>query len=442
MSNSRKWVEARLGDLVKIKHGWAFKSELFSEEITGKPIIVSIGNFCYTGGFRFDSTTIKEYRGDYPPEYDLLPGDILLVMTCQTSGGEILGIPGKIPNDGSSYLHNQRLGKIEIKDEKKVDRNFLYWLFLYPEFNRHLYLSASGTKILHTSPSRIEDFKFQLPPIIAQKDIASVLDALNDKIELNRKMNETLEAMAKAMFKSWFVDFDPVRAKMEGREPVGMDTETTALFPDGFEESELGEIPRGWRVGRLGEIVEHIRRGVQPNKIEPEIPYIALEHMPRRCIALYDWGNSEDLESNKFQFKKGEILYGKLRPYFHKVGVAPVNGVCSTDIVVMAPKSKKWFGIVLGHVSSNEFVEYTNAGSTGTKMPRTNWNDMAHFEVVLPPEKLAGVFTDNIQPAVERIIQSIHESRTLAQIRDTLLPKLLSGEIRVGDAEKVIGSTL
>src|SRR5207249_1684583 len=112
------------------------------------------------------------------------------------------------------------------------------------------------------------------------------------------------------------------------------------LFPGSFEGSELGEIPKGWEIGRLGDVAVHPRRGIQPSEIEPSTPYIALEHMPKRCIALADWGTADGLESNKFEFRKGEILFGKLRPYFHKVGVAPANGVCSTDIVVVTPREE------------------------------------------------------------------------------------------------------
>jgi type I restriction enzyme S subunit len=158
--------------------------------------------------------------------------------------------------------------------------------------------------------------------------------------------------------------------------------------------------------------------------------------MPKRCIALTYWETAEGLESNKFEFKKGEILFGKLRPYFHKVGVAPVEGICSTDIVVVTGQTSKWFGYVLEHISSNSFVEYTNAGSTGTKMPRTSWSEMARYSVVMPPELVAEAYTKQIQPLVDHIIASIHESRTLAALRDALLPKLISGVLRVKDAER------
>jgi hypothetical protein len=132
--------------------------------------------------------------------------------------------------------------------------------------------------------------------------------------------------------------------------------------------------------------------------MDPDTPYIALEHMPKRCIALSDWDLAIGVESNKFEFRKGEILFGKLRPYFHKVGVAPVDGVCSTDIVVVAPRTPQWFAFVLGLVSSDEFVEYTNAGSTGTKMPRTSWTEMARYDIALPAEPLARALTERLRP--------------------------------------------
>ena len=275
--------------------------------------------------------------------------------------------------------------------------------------------------------------KIRVPPVAEQRAIAHILGTLDDKIELNRRMSETLEAMARAIFKAWFVDFEPVRAKMEGRwqrgqSLPGLPAHLYDLFPDRLVDSELGEIPEGWEVGPLGGVAENPRRVVHPDCIAPDTPY----------IALFDWDAAEGIESDKFEFRKGEILFGKLRPYFHKVSVAPVDGVCSTDIVVIAPRRPVWTAFVLEHVSSVEFVDYTNAGSTGTKMPRTSWADMARYELVLPPEPVAETFNTLVQPLIERIISGIHESRTLAALRDTLLPKLIRGEIRVKDAERFV----
>jgi type I restriction enzyme S subunit len=192
-------------------------------------------------------------------------------------------------------------------------------------------------------------------------------------------------------------------------------------------------MPKGWEVRCLGDVAENPRWGVRSDQIAPNTPYIALEHMPRRCIALSEWGTAEGLESGKFQFRIGDMLFGKLRPYFHKVGVAPVGGVCSTDILVVVPCAPEWFGFVLGHISSDAFVEHTNAGSTGTKMPRTSWGDMARFPLVIPPKPVAETFTRHMRPAIDGIIARVHESRTLAAMRDALLPKLLSGDVRINE---------
>ena len=244
-------------------------------------------------------------------------------------------------------------------------------------------------------------------------------------------MNETLEAMARALFKDWFVDFGPVRAKMAGREPY-LPPDVWSLFPDRLAPSELGDIPAGWQVGTVGDVAEQRRNGAKPEEIDSETPYIALEHMPQQCIALAAWGTADGLASAKFRFEKGDVLFGKLRPYFHKVGIAPLDGVCSTDIVVISPLSEDWFGLLLVHVSSREFVDYTNAGSTGTKMPRTSWPYMAQYQVALPPEAVAKAFTDSLRPLTDRILAGTHESHALAKQRDALLPSLVSGQVRVG----------
>ena len=300
-------------------------------------------------------------------------------------------------------------------------------------------LAGHGTGRLNSDELKALDIV--IPALPEQRAIAYILGTLDDKIELNRRMSETLEAMARALFKSWFVDFDPVRAKAEGREP-GLPRPLADLFPARLVHSELGEIPEGWEVGTLGDVAEHPRRSVQPGQIDPETPYIALEHIPKRCIALSNWTIGGGIGSNKFKFRRGELLFGKLRPYFHKVGVAPTDGVCSTDIVVARPRQQALFGFVLGHMSSLGFVHYANARSTGTKMPRTNWNEMARYALVLPPEPIAKSFDMLMRSSVDRIIGNIHESRTLATLRDSLLPKLISGELRIQDGKRLVERTV
>ena len=269
------------------------------------------------------------------------------------------------------------------------------------------------------------------PPKSIQDQVALVLTSLDDRIALLSETNATLEAIAQALFKSWFVDFDPVRAKQEGRAPEGMDEATAAMFPDRFDESELGLVPIGWRVGTLGDIAKTVRRQIQPSELRATLHYVGLEHIPRKSLSLTNWGNAGGLESAKACFAKGDVLFGKLRPYFHKVVIAPFDGVCSTDILVCQSIEKQFLGVVAMHLFSVPLVEYADRLSNGAKMPRVNWQDLAAYPICVPPQRLAGVFSDSIAPLISRMETSTHQAQTLATLRDTLLPRLISGQLRL-----------
>jgi len=354
-------------------------------------------------------------------------GDVLISHKATLGRTALVG---EIPGD--FVMLTPQVTYYRPKDATKLNNRYLKYYFDSEQFQQVLqsWAGAGSTRAYIGITDQLR-LPVLLPPLAEQKAIAAVLGALDDKIEVNRRMNATLEAMARALFQSWFVDFDPVRAKLDGRPPTALDPTTAALFPEHLEDSPLGHIPKGWTAGKLGDIGTNSRRGVQPSDIAPNTPYIALEHMPRRCIALGDWDDSADVASGKSAFKKGEILFGKLRPYFHKVGVAPFDGVCSTDILVLAPKGPEWFGFLLGHASSEELIQFTDLASTGTKMPRTNWSDISSFKVALPPKPIAAAFTRNIQPLLGQIRANLHQSRTLAILRDALLPKLLSGDVQI-----------
>ncbi len=421
-----------VGDYFTLQRGTTYKGRLLG--MPG-PVLLGLATIQRNGGFRRDS--LQTYGGDSPDKLLVQPGELYLSLKDVTQSADLLGAVARLPQDHSPGRLTQDTVKLEPK-ASDVPIGYLYWLLRTPQYRGYCRAHATGTTNLGLA--RDDFLAFPAPePSFEQLKLVDTLTVLDDKLELNRRMSETLETMARALFKSWFVDFDPVRAKAEGRDP-GLPRPIADLFPDRLVDSELGEIPEGWDIKQFGDVAEHPRRTVQPGSIGPDMPYIALEHMPRRCIALSEWGVAAGLESNKFEFKAGEILFGKLRPYFHKVGVAPVDGVCSTDIVVVVPKEPHWFSFVLGVVSSDEFVEFTNAGSTGTKMPRTSWADMARYELVKPPITIAKAFTDRMRPSVERIIAGIHESRSLAALRDALLPRLISGDLRVEDGERFIGA--
>lgn len=314
-----------------------------------------------------------------------------------------------------------------VRDFKGNDPRFCYYFLKTFDWNK--FNDKSGVPGVNRNDAHKEPVA--LPPLHEQREIASILGALDDKIDLNRRMAATLEAMARAFYRSWFVDFDPVKAKAEGLAPAFMDETTAALFPDRFGDDGL---PEGWRRGRLSDVAINPRTGVKPEQIDPSTPYIGLEHMPRRSIRLGDWGTAEDVGSQKSAMRRGDFLFGKLRPYFHKVGISPVDGICSTDIIVMRPKAPEWASFVLSVISSDDFVEHTNAGSSGTRMPRTSWGEMGRYEVVIPPTPVAAAFEAALGSMRDQIVAGVHEARNLAELRDTLLPKLMSGELRVGEA--------
>ncbi|MEN6640957.1 MAG: restriction endonuclease subunit S [Armatimonadia bacterium] len=434
MGNPVCWESVRLGDLVQIVHGWRFESEYFRDTPPGD-VLLTPGNFREGGGFKGDA--LKYYDGPVADGYVLAEGDLLVTMTDLSKLGRTLGYPAFVPGapPGQRYLHNQRLGKVIVGSPTRLLQRFLYYLLCTSDYRHEVLAGATGTTVRHTSPSRIAAFRFRLPSLREQKAIAHILGSLDDKIELNRQINETLQEILRVAFKSWFIDFDPVRAKAERGQPAGMDASIADLFPNELESTDLGEAPRGWQTGTLGGVAHQMRRVVTPEEATPETPYIGLEHMPRRCITLSTWGTADEVASGKYGFLQGELLFGKLRPYFHKVGVALVDGICSTDILVVAPKQPEWQGFVVGHLFSDALVAHADAHSTGTKMPRTNWPSMAGYKVVLPPTALAAAYNAVVSPMLEAIRNNVLQSRTLASIRDALLPKLLSGELRIDDPE-------
>lgn len=284
----------------------------------------------------------------------------------------------------------------------------------------------------------VHPLPIRFPALPEQRAIAATLGALDDKIELNRRMNETLEAMARALFRDWFVDFGPTRAKMAGAPPY-LSEDLWSLFPDRLDDDGK---PEGWVVGNLGQIAQSKNRGVSPSDVHEDTPYIGLEHMPRGSIALADWEGAGKVTSNKSAFSVGDFLFGKLRPYFHKVGIAPVSGICSTDIVVVSSRTPAWHAFVIACISDEYFVAYTDKTATGTKMPRTSWPVMAKYKLAIPPEPLAQRFNLTIAPYLERIMVNIKESRTLAETRDLLLPRLMSGELRLAGVDPVLEEVL
>ncbi len=332
---------------------------------------------------------------------------------------------------------NQGFKSLVLNTEQ--DNRFFYYLLRF--HTPDIEAIATGSTFKEISGSALGSFEVTIPSYGEQTKIADILTTLDDRIALLRETNTTLEAIAQALFKSWFVDFDPVRAKQEGREPEGMDADTAALFPDSFEESELGLVPKGWKVGVLGDIAVSIRKQIPTSELNTELSYIGLEHMPRQSLSICNWDNAQGLESAKAAFSKGDILFGKLRPYFHKVIIAPFEGVCSTDILVCRSKHSTYYGIITMHLFSIKLVEYANRLSNGAKMPRVNWKDIAAYTICIPSSTIAKKYSNVVIPLFERMMANVHTTKTLESLRDTLLPRLISGQLRIPEAEALIEET-
>jgi len=414
----------RLSDVINLIGGGTPKRSI-SEYWNGDIPWLSVKDFNHGGRYVEESDeTITQLGLEKSSTKLLKPG--MLIISARGTVGELAQLK-------SEMAFNQSCYGIDAKTHY-LDNDYLYYLLKLRI--RELKSIAHGSVFDTITRHNIENIKAEVPRKHAQKAIAHILGTLDDKIEMNKKMNQTLEKIAKAIFKSWFVDFDPVRAKAEGR-PTGLAPEISDLFPDELVETEIGEIPKGWKIGSLRSVSDARSKSVKPDQMAHFSSYIGLEHLPRGHIFLSDWSDPSQAESNKTVFEKGDILFGKLRPYFEKSVIAPTDGVCSTDIVAIEPKPDAQI-FVACVVSQKHFFDFTSQGSTGTRMPRTNWKHMCEFEFTVPPHKLLAQFQNLISPVVERAMLGITESETLSALRDTLLPKLISGELRIPDAEKFL----
>jgi len=270
----------------------------------------------------------------------------------------------------------------------------------------------SGTAIPSTSRQDFYAMPVHLPPLETQRRIVSILSPYDDLIENNKHRIKTLEEMMHLIFREWFVNF---------RFPCA---EGVVLV-----ESELGMIPHGWTVGHFGDIACQTTETIRPDSISGDIPYVGLADMPSKSIALMNWRTASDAMSPKRVFRRGDILLGSIRPYLHKVAIAPLDGVASTDVMVIALKEEYYRGYALLVAPSQDFVAYANAFSCGTVIPRIHWRDIANYPVLLPPDDLLCQFNDLVTCYISLIEKLILENKTLQKPRDLLLPHLMSGRV-------------
>lgn len=394
------WNPTRLGEVVKIKHGFAF-SGMAENADSSLPVVVGIGNFDYAGGFRFGSTTVKRFIGNYPPEFTLTPGDVLLAMTCQTAGGEILGIPGTVPDDGQTYLHNQRLGKVEVLDPTRIDLRFFFQLARWQPFNHHLFATASGSKILHTSPGRIEDFAVDLPPLPEQQSIAAVLGAVDDKIESNRRASE----IALTLAETYFQQVAPVAAteRLSGHATVVLGGTPSRKRLELWQDGTVPWIASG---AANADIV------MEPTELitNAALHGSAAKLMPKGATVVAITGAT-----------LGQVaLLG-----IETSGNQSLVGVWSQDQYMTS-----WLHFAL-RASVGELMK----SATGAAQQHVNKGNIADLMIPIPDAEDLRAWGETCMPLISRAIQLSEERQRLISLRDALLPALLSGRIRASDLE-------
>ena len=443
------WQSARIGDVAEVFDG----PHATPKKTSSGPVFLGITTL--------DHGRLNLSDVEYLSEEDFAKwtrrvtpraGDV--VFSYETRLGEAALIP-----EGLRCCLGRRMGLVRAK-ENELDSRFFLYQYLSPAFQAFLRSrTVPGSTVDRIPLIEFPNFPIVLPPINEQRAIAHILGALDDKIELNRRMNETLESIARAMFKSWFVDFDPVRAKASVEAPesicqrLGFTPDLLALFPDRFKDSELGEIPEGWEVQPLAQLSEKISKGTTPTKQdiasatdEPSVPFIKVKDINDRGEVIRD-GLELIPESvhigalKRSVLEAGDILFSIAGTIGRIAVVEPDLANSNTNQAVAFVRLKDnaaHLGLCLQHLKSDRIQEAANASVVQAVQANVSLASLGAFKIVVPEAGVLELWNQTFGGIFNKTKICVAESRTLATIRDALLPKLLSGELRVPNIEKAL----
>lgn len=430
------WQLVRLADItIKIGSGATPRGgkEVYLDERINFALIRSQNIF----DRYFDATGLAFISDEHADELKnvwLESGDVLLNIT---GDGITFARSAIVPDWVLPACVNQHVSIIRVKPDVCLP-GYLVSYLTHPEVKHYIESFNAGGSRRAITKGHIESFVIPLPPIEEQRAIAEILGALDDKIEANRRQSETLEATARAIFRSWFVDFDPVHHKARGEHPPGMDAETVALFPDSFEESEQGLIPYGWGMGRIADISVMERNSLNPGNYPDRmfwhysLPAYDENRMPR-----LEYG--QEIKSNKYLLPNECVLLSKLNPQNMKVWIPlPYDGypaIASTEFLVMIGQNGFTREYLYTLFTTNDFARIFSNLVTGTSSShqRVKPAYLMDMDAILPPGSLIDLFASITKPVYQSVLNNREESRTLAETRDALLPRLVSGELRVGE---------
>lgn len=329
-------------------------------------------------------------------------GDVIL--TREAPVGEV----GRCTFDESEKIFlGQRLFQYR-PDPALLDWNYLAYALQSPQVQNKLQGLSFGATVPHIKVGDAEHLEIPCPALETQKAIGTLLAAYDDLIENNQRRIALLEESARLLYRELFVNL------RLPRQELALDAE---------------ELPEGWRQLRLADICCQVKEQADPTKVDPDTPYLSMEHMEPKSISLGGWETAGKVNSSKLRFQRRDVLFGRIRPYFHKVGIAQVDGITSTDMIVARPDSEELLPLVALTMSSDEFVAHAVATSNGTKMPRADWKVLKEWRVLLPGSSELTEFSEMVLPVLDLLESLSSQNRSLRSAREALLPKLMSGEL-------------
>ena len=455
-----EWIQATLGSIAA-KDGYGLVDGPFGSNLPascytehGIPVIRGSNLTLGTSRFRAAEFVFVSRETAQRLERSLCrPFDIVF-----TKKGT-LGQTGLVPDGGpyDLYLLSSNQMKLTV-DRRLADPLFVYYFVSTPESTQKIIQDSEATGVPKTNVTYLRDFPITLPPLPEQRAIAHILGTLDDKIELNRQMSGTLEAMARALFKSWFVDFDPVRAKhalskverakgrpstSSGQAIPGLPKHLADLFPDSFVDSELGEIPWGWEVKKLSELCS-TQYGYTASATQEPIGPKFLRVMDINKKNWVEWGSVPhckiDEEGKKdYGLRVGDLVVARMAdPGKSAIIEEEVDAVFASYLVRLKTASLARSYYIYNFLKSDLYAEYAAGTKSGSVQANMNAKVIVGADLVVPPEPLMERFLEIILPLRRRLISNVGESATFAALRNTLLPKLISGELRVKDPARFL----
>ena len=412
MADAYRWPWVTLGELLTFYGSGATpRGGKNSYKASGIPLVRSkdVHDLCFEES---DLAYIDIEQARMLDRVEIARNDVLLNITgasvarCCLARGSAIG--GRV---------NQHV-MILRADPSVADARWLMRALAGPYKSRLLAIAGSGATREALTKSDVEDFSMSLPSIDYQRRVSDVLDAYDRLIENNRRRIEILEEMARLLYREWFVHF-----RFPGHEDIE------------WVDSDLGPIPEGWLAGEFSDLVSEITATLAPEEIPESTPVVGLEHLPRRSTTLREWQIAADVGSRRKTFVEGDILFGKIRPYFHKVVDASISGCASTDAIVFRPKDDLLRCRALAVASSDEFVGVATATSNGTKMPRANSEILMAYRIPHPTQDVDRAFSEIVQPMDSLRKTLARKNRVLREARDLLLPRLVSGELDVSELD-------